>query len=52
MIKEYLESKLTDANKAFINWESTDTQSMLNQLDLSVITADYGIGLPDRKSVV
>lgn len=46
MIKEYLESVLTDANKAFINWESTDTQSMLNQLDLSVITADYGIGLP------
>lgn len=46
MIKDYLNNRLTDKHKLFINWESEITQDMLDQLDFSVITADYGIGLP------
>lgn len=46
MIKAYLNANLTDSQKAFIAFDSDTTQSMLDQLDLSVITADYGIGLP------
>lgn len=46
MIKAYLDANLTSNQKDFINFSSETTQSMLNQLDLSVITADYGIGLP------
>lgn len=46
MIKDYLNNRLTDKHKLFINWDSETTQDMLSQLDFSVITADYGIGLP------
>lgn len=46
MISNYLENNLTQGQKDFINFYSDDTQDMLRQLDLSVITADYGISLP------
>lgn len=46
MIKEYLNTKLTDKQKEFIQFNSKDTQTLLKQLDNSVITADYGIALP------
>lgn len=51
MIKQYLNTTLTDKQKEFIKFNSKDTQSMLDQLDLSVITADYGIGLPYWSSI-
>lgn len=46
MIKQYLNSILTDKQKELIQWPSSTTQRLLDQLDNSVVTGEFGIGLP------
>lgn len=46
MIKQYLETSLTDKQKEAIHWGSDVTNGMLNSLEKAIINNDNGIGLP------
>jgi hypothetical protein len=46
MIKKYLDNVLTDKHKEFLQWNTPTTQKLLNALNNSVVTQEYGVGLP------
>lgn len=52
MIKNYLNKVLTTKQKELLQFDSTDTQHLLRDLDNSVISNEFGISLPERNPVL
>jgi hypothetical protein len=46
MIREYLDKALTIEQKQLIDWTSKTTQDLLTQINSSIVTGTYEIGLP------